>query len=192
LDIVRPVLNIDEGVINDLQERTLMKTDGSSRSYDAISQLLSPVDALRATIISNNEFLRLQRYFNSGLSEGGMRQMLAQVAEVVPTADQPMETPTLPARFHRGKVKALTIAGSEAVLDERAVAKQILLNFFQAGGVPREVWEHSSAKLSRVWLAYSRKSRDEGLLQKLQRVIEADPGILPETTELGPMQLRLR
>ncbi len=196
LDVVRPVLNIGHEEVSRVEERFLEETNGSPAAQDIIGRLFRPVDAFRATLVSNREFVRLQRHFYGGLAEGDVQKLAGHLHEVLPTSAQTVDLPTFPLRFYdvdRASRRTMTIAGGPQILGERQVTQEAILSFMDVDAeevASKGVWDSDPEKTSRVWLATSRGKVQTALLRKLGEIIGEEPDLLPAVTEFGPMKIR--
>ncbi|HVV67043.1 MAG TPA: hypothetical protein VHB72_03150 [Candidatus Saccharimonadales bacterium] len=196
LDIERPVMNIGPAELAEVQG--LMVSDYTSEGErKRLRTLFKKSGHLSAVLVSHAELMRLQKYVGWGSSVTGehIEELKQYVEEVLPPfSQQEAEVPTLPAEIkptqgNNASSNILTIASSPDLVAERLFAKQALYNFYRVKQEPQRVWSDDEDTV-KVWLASSRDAQTARLLHELDWALESMPGVLPEVTKFGPVNLR--
>lgn len=170
---------------------------GREAMQTTVNRLLRPSRLLRGETLVPVELLRLyERAGIRGVTEEHVDELIEYMGGILPAydPDSPQEklydTLMLPTRREPlGAGFVLSVAGSQDMLQERALVKGAVLNFYKLKGSHREAWLDDN-RVTRAWLARSSSPRSNALLMMLEDKLQDRPSLLPAAADIGAAVMR--
>jgi hypothetical protein len=174
LTVRRPALNIGQEHIEVLQNYLLEEIDGPLAVQETIQGLFKPADKLYSSIITEGEFLRIQRRLGENrLDDEKVEELKARLEEALSACPETRDVATLPVQSRNwgsGPRLSLRIADSKEVVSERHTAQGVISQFLLGyGKLPRFA---RAKRVVPVELASSRTIEELSLLKRLEVVVE--------------------
>ncbi|HEX5743947.1 MAG TPA: hypothetical protein VFX84_00640 [Candidatus Saccharimonadales bacterium] len=202
LDIFHNVVNVDREDVAGLSRALIgdesdyvsdRRREEVQERSEAVRKLLRPARLLRAETIVHSELLRLHQY--AGINDPGeehIDELSAYMDEVLSGTwpDHIVDTPMLPLKLKKlgrsGLV--LSVAGSPLMLQERALAKGAMAEFYRLRSIPDGIWLNDD-QVTRPWLARAVGPEASNLIRELETTLQEAPDLLPEKAEFGGVRL---
>ncbi len=211
VDVFHKVTNVDTARINGLHEALVTDvligdndtpvlielSHEPKRLQKLAGKLLKTARQIRSEVLVPAELSRLYEHAGiRGVTEEHVDELMEYLGGVLPGYDpnasdkKLYDTPMLPVdieELNSGLV--LSVAGSQEVLQERALVKGSILNFYRLRGSHADAW-FGDEHVTRAWLARSGGSVSNELLLRLKTVLDEEPELLPPTAHIGGAIIR--
>ncbi len=191
LDLYRSVSNIDSQDAAYL-ERDLLRRNPEEEDQKRIQRLFSRGVRLplRSVIMSRVEIMELQKRVGVAPDRPNVRELAEYISGVLPDfSGHPIENvPTLPAKtYHNRGRTTLTVGTSMEAIQERALCKQLIADFYGAGEM-RGVWNNDQF-MTEVRLVFADNKFGETKIEQLRETLNSGSvRRLPETLTLQPLE----
>jgi len=167
-------------------------SEGRQSMQTTVDRLLRPARLLRGEILVPVELVRLyERAGIRDITEERVDELIEYIGSILPAydPDSPQkklyEAPMLPARRERlGAGFVLSVAGSQDMLQERALVKGAVLNFYKLKGSYDAAWNDDD-RVTGAWLARSSGPKSNALLLMLEGKLHDRPALLPADADIG-------
>jgi hypothetical protein len=201
VDVFHKITNIGNSQVDTLSRELIgdeeayqspVELEALEAKRKSVKRLLGPARLIRSEVIIHSELLSFyERAGIHGITEEHIDELIEYLGGVIPNYDPESpqkrlyDAPTLPTKVEPlGGGLVLSVARSEEMLQERALVKGALLNFYQLKSVHPKAWSDDE-RVTRAWLARSGGPLSNELLMQLKTKLDDKPDLLPNVAHIG-------